>query len=185
MGRIGKRSIVVPGGVEIQVKDGTILVKGPKGSLSQGYDPRIKIEVKENKVQTLCGSKDPKLLALQGLYNSLIKNMIEGVTSGYEKRLEMVGVGYRVAKQGKNLQIQIGFSHPVVIEPPEGVELVAEGANKIIVKGSDKQLVGEIAAEIRRIREVEPYKGKGIKYAGEHVRKKAGKAAKAAAGGAV
>ncbi len=184
MGRIGKRLIAVPGGVEIKVTDGAVLVKGPRGELLQSYDPRIKIEVKDNKVQTLCGSRDPKLLALQGLYNSLIKNMIEGVTSGYEKRLEMVGVGYRVAKEGKNLQIQIGFSHPVTIAPPEGVELATEGVNKIIVKGSNKQLVGEIAAEIRRIREVEPYKGKGIKYAGEYVKKKAGKAAKAAAGGA-
>jgi large subunit ribosomal protein L6 len=182
MGRIGKRLIEIPKGVEVKVVDGTIQVKGPKGNLVQEYNALIKIEVKDNKVQTVCKSRDPKLLALQGLYNSLVKNMVEGVTSGFEKKLEMVGVGYRAAKQGKNLQIQIGYSHPVIVEPPEGIELQLEGVNKITVKGIDKQLVGEIAAEIRRIREVEPYKGKGIKYAGERVRKKAGKAAKAAVG---
>lgn len=182
MGRIGKRLIQIPGGVEVKVVDGKIQVKGPKGVLVQEYNPRIKIEIKENKVHTLCEAKDPKISALQGLYNSLVKNMIEGVTGGFEKKLEMVGVGYRAAKQGKNLQIQIGFSHPVVVEPPEGVELLTEGVNKITIKGIDKQLVGEVAAKIRRIRKVEPYKGKGIRYAGERVRKKAGKAAKAAAG---
>ena len=182
MGRIGKRIIEIPKGVEVKVRDGKIEVKGPKGSLVQEYNPQIKIEVKENKLQTICVSKDPKLLAQQGLFNSLIKNMMDGITNGFEKRLEIVGVGYRAAKQGKNLQIRIGYSHPVVIEPPEGIELQLEGTNKITVKGIDKQLVGEIAAEIRRVREVEPYKGKGIKYAGERVRKKAGKAAKAAAG---
>ncbi len=131
---------------------------------------------------TTVQSTDQKAAALQGLYNSLIKNMIIGVTQGYEKKLEMVGVGYRAAKQGKSLQLQIGYSHPRVTAPPEGIELSTEGTNKIIVKGTDKQVVGEIAAEIRRVREVEPYKGKGIRYAGEVVRKKAGKAAKAAAG---
>ncbi len=182
MGRIGKRLIEIPKGVEIKVEDGKVRVKGPRGVLSMEYREVIKIEVKDNKVQTLCESKDKKMLALHGLYNSLVENMIEGVTSGFEKELEMVGVGYRAVKQGKNLQIQIGYSHPVMVEPPEGIELLVEGANKISVKGLDKQLVGEIAAEIRRIREVEPYKGKGIKYAGEPVRKKAGKAAKVAGG---
>ena len=172
----------IPKGVEVKVIDGTIQVKGPKGLLSQAYDHKIKIEVKDNKVATICLSNDQKVSALQGLYNSLIKNMIEGVTKGFEKKLEMVGVGYRAAKQGKSLQLQIGYSHPVIIDPPEGIELVTEGTNKITVKGTDKQLVGEIAAEIRQVREVEPYKGKGIRYAGEIVRKKAGKAAKAAAG---
>ena len=174
----------IPKGVEVKVIDGRIEVKGPKGSLVQQYDPRVKIEVKDGQVQTLCASADPKVLALQGLYNSLLKNMIDGVTGGFEKKLEMVGVGYRAAKQGKSLQISIGYSHPVVVDPPEGVELAMEGTSKITVKGIDKQVVGEVAAEIRRIRRVEPYKGKGIRYAGEQVRKKAGKAAKAAAGGA-
>lgn len=185
MGRIGKRLIEIPKGVEVKVVDGAVHVKGPKGSLTQSYNTSITIEVKDSKVQTICKSRDPKVLALQGLYNSLVKNMIVGVTEGFEKRLEMVGVGYRAAKQGKNLNILIGYSHPVVVEPFDGVELSVEGVNKIIVKGIDKQQVGEMAAEIRRIREVEPYKGKGVRYAGERVRKKAGKAAKAAgAGGA-
>ena len=172
----------IPKGVTVKVVDGTINVLGPKGTLTQQYNHAIKIEVKDGKVQTSCASKDPKVLALQGLYNSLVKNMIEGVMNGFEKKLEMVGVGYRAAKQGKGLQILIGYSHPVNVEPPEGIELGVEGTNKISVKGMDKRLVGEIAAEIRRIREVEPYKGKGIRYAGEQVRKKAGKAAKVAAG---
>ncbi|NQT29064.1 MAG: 50S ribosomal protein L6 [Candidatus Saganbacteria bacterium] len=182
MGRIGKRLINIPKGVTVSVADACIEVKGPKGSLKQDYNLAIKIEVRDDNVVTICKSKDRKLLALQGLYNSLVNNMIEGVTRGFEKKLEMVGVGYRAVKQGKNLQILIGYSHPVVVCPPEGIELTVEGTNKITVKGTDKQVVGEIAAEIRRIREVEPYKGKGIRYAGEHVRKKAGKAAKAAAG---
>ncbi|MFH1347890.1 MAG: 50S ribosomal protein L6 [Candidatus Margulisiibacteriota bacterium] len=182
MGRIGKRLLEIPQGVTVKVVDGTIQIKGPKGSLTQEYLPAVRIEVLDNKVQTFCASKDPRILALQGLYNSLVKNMIEGVTSGFEKKLEMVGVGYRATKQGKGLHILIGYSHPVIVEPPDGIELAVEGTNKISVKGIDKQLVGEIAAEIRSIREVEPYKGKGIRYAGEKVRKKAGKAAKAAAG---
>jgi large subunit ribosomal protein L6 len=184
MGRIGKRIIEVPKGVEVKVEGGKVIVKGPKGSLTQEYNLLIKIEAKDNKVQTICESKDPKRLAMQGLYNSIIKNMIDGVTKGFEKSLEMIGVGYRAAKQGKTLQISIGFSHPVVIDPPEGIELQTEGANKIIVKGMDKHMVGEIAAKIRGIRKVEPYKGKGIRYFGEIVRKKAGKAAKTAGGAA-
>jgi large subunit ribosomal protein L6 len=181
MGRIGKRLIEVPKEVEVKVEDGRFHVKGPKGSLVQDYNPAIKIEVKENKIHTICESKDPKILALQGLYNSLIKNMIEGVIKGFEKKLEMVGVGYRAAKQGSNLSLQIGYSHPVVVEPPKGIEITVEGVNKITVKGMDKQVVGKVAADIRSVRKVEPYKGKGIRYAGEIVRKKAGKAAKAAA----
>jgi large subunit ribosomal protein L6 len=180
MGRIGKRQLEVPKDVEIKVSAGSFSVKGPKGILTQEYRPIIKMEFKDGKLSTLCQSKDPKSLALQGLYNSLAKNMIDGVTKGFEKKLELVGVGYRVAKQGKSLNISIGYSHPVVIEPPAGIDFEIEGQNKITVKGIDKQLVGELAAEIRSVREVEPYKGKGIRYQGEIVRKKAGKAAKAA-----
>lgn len=182
MGRIGKREIVIPAGVEVKVTDGQIQVKGPKGLLLQTYRPVIKIVVEGNKVSTLSQSKDPQQLAMQGLYNSLIMNMIDGVVKGFEKRLEMVGVGYRASKEGKKLNLAIGYSHPVVIDPPEGIELVVEGQNKIVVRGIDKRTVGQIAAEIRSVREPEPYKGKGIRYEGEHVRKKAGKAAKAAAG---
>lgn len=172
----------MPKGVEVKVIDGRIEVKGPKGTLLQAYNRAIKIESKEGKVQTISASNDPKDRAMQGLYNSLIFNMIKGVTLGFEKNLEMVGVGYRAAKQGKDLHLSIGFSHPVVIQPPAGIELEVQGQNKIKVKGMDKCVVGEIAAEIRSIRKPEPYKGKGIRYAGEVVRKKAGKAAKAAAG---
>jgi len=182
MGRIGKRIIEIPKGVEIKVNKDNFEVKGPKGKLVQGYIPVIKIIVADNKVSTVCEAKEPKVAALHGLYNSLLKNMIIGVTEGFEKRLEIVGVGYRATKQGKQLNLQLGHSHPISVSPPEGIEIVVEGTNKIVVKGIDKQVVGEIAAEIRRFRRVEPYKGKGVRYAGERVRKKAGKAAKVATG---
>jgi len=182
MGRIGKRIITIPAGVDVAVNDGKIVVKGPKGTLEQAYNLAIKVTVEAGKVATLTQSRDPKDASLQGLYNSLINNMIDGVTKGFEKRLEIEGVGYRAALQGKNLQLQMGFSHPVIIQTPAGIEIVVEGTNKISVKGIDKQLVGAVAAEIRQVREVEPYKGKGLRYAGEVVRRKAGKAAKAAAG---
>ncbi|MFH1361132.1 MAG: 50S ribosomal protein L6 [bacterium] len=182
MGRIGKRLIEIPSGVEVKVFDGVVQVKGPKGVLAQEYRHSIKIEVKDNKIATICESRDPKVLALQGLYNSLIDNMIVGVTKGFERHLEMVGVGYRAAKQGSGLSLQLGFSHPIVVAAPEGIEFVVEGNNKIVVKGINRQVVGEVAAKIRRIRKVEPYKGKGVRYVGEKVRKKAGKAAKTATG---
>ena len=182
MGRIGKRIIIIPAGVEVIASEGKILVKGPKGSLQQEYNLGVKVEVNDGKVSTQVSSKDPKLAAMQGLYNSLIKNMIDGVTKGFEKRLEIEGVGYRAIQQGRNLQLQMGFSHPTIIQPPTGIDLAVEGTNKISIKGMDKQLVGALAAEIRSVREVEPYKGKGIRYAGERVRRKAGKSAKAAAG---
>lgn len=180
MGRIGKRIIQIPKGVEVKAQGGKISVKGPKGTLEQEHNLFIKIEIKDGTVQTVCGSHDPKLLAMQGLYNSLIYNMIVGVTDGFQKRLELVGVGYRAAKQGKGLQLQLGHSHPVVIEPPVGIEILVEGTNKVVIKGMDKQVVGEVAANIRGIRPVEPYKGKGVRYEGEKVVKKAGKAAKTA-----
>jgi len=182
MGRIGKRTIQIPKGVEVKVEASNVRVKGPKGELKVEYNPLIKVVLDAGGLTTVYEGKNQQGLALHGLYNSLIKNAVTGVTEGYEKKLEMVGVGYRAAKQGKALQIQIGYSHPVIVDPPAGIELAVEGNNKILVKGIDKHLVGQIAAEIRNIREVEPYKGKGIKYAGEYVRKKAGKAAKAAGG---
>jgi large subunit ribosomal protein L6 len=182
MGRIGKRLLAIPNGVEVKIGDSTISVKGPKGSLKQAYLPTIKLKVEDGKVATLCESEDRKVKALQGLYNSLIKNMLEGVTNGFQKDLEMVGVGYRATLQGKKLQLALGYSHPILIDPPDGIVFEVEGTNKIKVKGSDRWLVGEIAARIRRFREVEPYKGKGIKYLGEVVRRKAGKAAKAVGG---
>ncbi|MDI6732278.1 MAG: 50S ribosomal protein L6 [Candidatus Margulisbacteria bacterium] len=180
MGRIGKRIIEIPKGVEVKIEEGLVKVKGPKGEIAAGYRPQVKIVAEGGKVRTECASSDRKVLALQGLYNSLLFNMIEGVTKGFEKRLDLVGVGYRAAKQGKNLSLQMGFSHPVEIVPPEGIEIAVEGTSKVVIKGIDKQVVGELAANIRAIRPVEPYKGKGIRYEGEIVRKKAGKTAKAA-----
>jgi large subunit ribosomal protein L6 len=168
--------------VEIKVQDGQVQVKGPKGTLVQAYRPAVQIKVADNKFTTVCEAGDRQELALTGTYNAIIKNMITGVTTGFEKDLEMIGVGYRAQLQGKKLLLQVGYSHPVEFEPPAGIEFVVTGTNKIKVKGADRQRVGQIAAEIRSTREVEPYKGKGIKYFGEIVRRKAGKAAKAAAG---
>ncbi|MFH1542189.1 MAG: 50S ribosomal protein L6 [bacterium] len=182
MARIGKRIIEIPNGVEVKVTVDLITVKGPKGQLLQQYDPRIEIKIADGKISTICNSKDRKVMALHGLYNSLITNMVIGVSTGFEKKLEMVGVGYRAAMQGKSIALSLGFSHPVIIDAPAGIEIATEGANKIVIKGLDKQVVGEVAAKIRRVREVEPYKGKGVRYVGERVRKKAGKAAKVGAG---
>lgn len=180
MARIGKRSLEIPKGTEVKVGSDQISVKGPKGTLTLAYDPAITIEVKDNRVLTIYKGNDRNLLAKQGLYNSMLKNAMVGLTTGFEKKLELVGVGYRAAKQGKSLSLAMGYSHPVVINPPEGIEIVVEGTNKVIVKGADRQVVGQIAAEIREVRKVEPYKGKGIRYEGEKVRRKAGKTAKAA-----
>jgi len=145
MGRIGKRIIIIPAGVEVKTAEGKIMVKGPKGSLQQEHDLGVKIEVADGKVSTQISSKDPKMAAMQGLYNSLIKNMIDGVTKGFEKRLEIEGVGYRALLQGKNLQMQMGFSHPIIIQPPAGIDIAVEGTNKISIKGIDKHLVGALA----------------------------------------
>ena len=186
MGRIGKRILNIPKGVEIKVEGDTVMVKGPKGSLTQVLRPEVKILIEGDKVSTVCGSSEAKARALHGLYNSLLKNMLDGVTLGFQKELELVGVGYRAQLQGKKLSLSLGFSHPVEVDPPAGIIFEVEGQTKVKVKGINKQVVGEIAAEVRSIREVEPYKGKGIRYLGEIVRRKAGKAAKtaSAAGGA-
>lgn len=184
MARIGKRILTIPAGVEVKVADGRISVKGPKGTLTQTYLPAIRIEVKDNKVTTLCDATDPKTLALHGLYNSLIKNMLDGVTKGFTKDLDLVGVGYRAQLQGKKLTLALGFSHPVEFDPPPGIEFEVAGGTHIKIKGIDRQAVGQIASVIRKKRKVEPYKGKGIRYFGEQVRRKAGKAAKAGAGAA-
>jgi len=183
MARIGKRELIVPSGVEVKLLGGVVQVKGPKGTLTQAYDHKVTLKVEGGKVLTLIQGDDNESLALQGLYNSLLKNMITGVTTGFEKDLEMVGVGYRASLQGKKLQLQVGYSHLVEFDPPAGIEFVVTGTTKIKVKGSDRQVVGQMAANIRATREVEPYKGKGIKYANEVVRRKAGKAAKATSGG--
>jgi large subunit ribosomal protein L6 len=153
-------------------------VEGPKGKLSQNIHDKVIVEVKDNQITVKNADNSKLSRSLFGLTRTLINNMIIGVTTGYEKKLEIVGVGYRVALKGKNLDLSLGFSHPVIVEPLEGIEFAVEGQNKITVKGIDKQLVGQVAADIRKLRKPEPYKGKGIRYAGEYILRKAGKAGK-------
>jgi len=181
MSRVGKKPIEIPKGVEVKIAGSSISVKGPKGTLNRNIDREIKVAQKDGNITVERAGETKVIRAKHGLYRALIANMIKGVSEGFEIGLELVGVGYKAAKQGKNLSIQIGFSHPVVVEPPQGIEIGVEGANKIKVAGSDKELVGQVAADIRSIRAPEPYKQKGIRYAGERVRKKAGKVAKVGA----
>lgn len=181
MSRIGSKPITIPEGVNILVQDQEVVVKGPKGELQQAIPGKeITVTVKDKDITVTRKNDNRQTKAFHGLVRSLIANMVTGVTDGYEKRLEMVGTGYRVKKEGEKLVVSVGYSHPVDIACPPGITLDVEGNNIIIVKGIDKQLVGETAANIRAIKKPEPYKGKGIRYQGEVVRRKAGKAAKAA-----
>ena len=180
MSRIGKQPIAVPDGVTVDVSDGVVTVKGPGGELSQRVDRDMRVTVDGGEVRVERPSDERQHRSLHGLTRSLIANMVEGVTKGFEKRLEIQGVGYRAALKGSDLELQVGYSHPVTITPPQGIEFEVPAPNRIVVKGIDKQMVGEIAANVRKVRKPEPYKGKGIRYEGEYVRKKAGKAAKAA-----
>jgi large subunit ribosomal protein L6 len=180
MSRIGKQPIAIPEGVTIDVTDGTVKVKGPGGELTQRVDRDMRIIADGGEIRVERPSDERNHRALHGLTRSLIANMVEGVTKGYERRLEIQGVGYRAALRGSDLELQVGFSHPVTVNPPAGIEFEVPAPNRIVVRGIDKQLVGEIAATIRKVRKPEPYKGKGIRYEGEYVRKKAGKAAKGA-----
>ncbi|KXS45780.1 MULTISPECIES: 50S ribosomal protein L6 [unclassified Candidatus Frackibacter] len=175
MSRVGHLPVEIPEKVEVTVKDSVVKVKGPKGELSHKVNDRLDIKIEDNTlvITRSTDSRDDK--ATHGLSRSLIINMIEGVTKGFKKELELNGVGYRAKKQGNNLELQVGYSHPVVIEPGEGIELDVEGNDKIIVSGTDKQKVGEVAANIRSVREPEPYNGKGIKYVDEYIRRKEGK----------
>jgi large subunit ribosomal protein L6 len=157
-----------------------VSVKGPKGELSQRVDPDIKVDQHDGQLLVTRPSDQPRHRAMHGLYRSLVANMVTGVSEGFSKTLEMQGVGYRAQMAGKNLVLNIGFSHPVEIPPPDNIEFEVDGTSKIIVKGISKEQVGQVAADIRKIRPPEPYKGKGIRYAGEYVRRKAGKAGKAA-----
>ncbi len=178
MSRIGRMPIEVPDGVTVSVDPGRVSVKGPKGELTTQVSRDMKISEGDGGVLTVERPTDRgEHRALHGLTRSLVANMVEGVTSGYEKRLQLQGVGYRANLQGKNLNLSVGFSHPVLIEAPDGVEFETPQPTEIIVRGIDKQLVGEMAARIRRVRPPEPYKGKGIRYAGEQVRRKVGKRA--------
>lgn len=183
MSKIGKQPIEIPEGVDVNVVDHEVKVSGPKGELSFKYRPELRVEVaeKEIKVSRKSDSKFDK--SLHGLTRSLIANMIRGVVEGHTKELELVGVGYRASKQGENLVLNVGYSHPVVIESVPGIQIQTK-ENKIIISGADKARVGETAATIRRVRPPEPYKGKGIKYVDEVIRRKAGKALKTAGGAA-
>src|SRR5919106_691115 len=177
MSRIGKKPIEIQEGVTVDVKPGRVSVKGPKGELAQAVSPAMRIE-QSNRTLTVERPTDRgEHRALHGLTRSLIANMVEGVTRGFVKRLEIQGVGYRARLQGKQLELMVGYSHPVSVTPPDGIEFEVPQPTEVIVRGIDKQLVGEIAAQVRKQRPPEPYKGKGIRYAGEHVRRKVGKRA--------
>lgn len=181
MSHIGNKVIAIPSGVTVTADSEWVTVKGTKGELREPMQTGITVEVVDNQVKVGRTSEAKETKSKHGLMRSLIQNMIEGVSKGYEVKLEMVGTGYRVLQQGSKLVLSVGFSHPVNVEQPQGVTFTVEGNNKISVKGISKYLVGQTAANIRRIRPPEPYKGKGIRYEGEAVRRKAGKAVKAAA----
>jgi len=179
MSRIGLKPIEIPSGVEIKLDEKNyMVVKGPKGTLEQQLDRDMTIEIKDNEITVSRPTENKKHKSIHGLTRTLIDNMVVGVTKGYEKTLEIVGVGYRAAKQGKKLALNLGFSHPVEMDDPEGIETEVPSNTKIVVKGIDKQQVGNYAAVIRALRKPEPYKGKGIRYQGERVRRKEGKTAK-------
>ena len=180
MSRIGKLPIPVPSGVEVTLDDQVVTVKGPKGTLSHTVAAPITVDRAEDGAVTVIRPDDERLSrSLHGLTRSLIANMVTGVTEGYEKKLEIVGVGYRVLSKGPTqLEFQLGYSHPIVFDAPEGITFTVDGPTRLGVAGIDKQLVGEVAANIRKLRKPEPYKGKGIRYAGEVVRRKVGKAGK-------
>lgn len=176
MSRIGKMPITVPAGVTVTIEDNHVTVKGPKGELTRQINKNMKLTM-DNGVITVERPDDEKeSRSLHGLSRTLINNMIIGVTQGFSKTLEINGVGYRAAKQGQNINFTLGFSHPVVKEPPAGITFEVPAPNKIVVSGADKEVIGAVAADIRTLRPPEPYKGKGIRYEGEHVRRKIGKA---------
>ncbi|MEA2499856.1 MAG: large subunit ribosomal protein [Actinomycetota bacterium] len=179
MSRVGQAPITVPSGVDINLRAGNISVKGPKGQLERSLPEEIAVEQKDGALLVARSGETPQVRALHGLFRSLIANMVEGVTNGFEKRLEIHGVGYRATKQGNDLELAVGFSHTVKKPAPKGIEFEVPTPTRITVRGIDKELVGQTAAEIRAIKKPEPYKAKGIRYEGEHIRRKGGKAAKA------
>ncbi len=179
MSRIGRQPIEIPSGVDVEIgEDALMTVRGPRGTLSRRLHPEMRVVREDGVIRVERPSDEAVHRSLHGLTRTLIANMVEGVTRGYEKRLQIVGVGYRAAMKGRDLELSVGFSHPVVVEAPEGVEFEVPAPTQIVVRGNDKEAVGQVAANIRKIRKPEPYKGKGIRYEGEFVRKKAGKAAK-------
>ena len=176
MSRIGKIPVTVPSGVNITLKGNTITVKGPKGELTRDLPADMEIAQENGTVTVKRPSDDPRHKALHGLSRTLIYNMVEGVTKGYSKQLDIVGVGYKAETRPYGLQLALGFSHPVEYKAPKGIKLTAPAPTQIIIEGANKEVVGQVAAELRSLRPPEPYKGKGIKYAGEQIRRKAGKA---------
>jgi large subunit ribosomal protein L6 len=179
MSRIGRQPIEVPSGVDVAIGDNAVVrVKGPRGELSQRLHPEMRVVQEEGTIRVERPSDEGFHRSLHGLTRTLIANMVEGVTKGYEKRLTIVGVGYRAQMRGKALEVAVGYSHPVVVPAMEGIEFEVPTPTSILVRGNDKEQVGEVAANIRKIRKPEPYKGKGIRYENEIVKKKAGKAAK-------
>jgi large subunit ribosomal protein L6 len=178
MSRIGRLPVVVPSGVDVTIDGRDVTVKGPKGSLRLEVAAPIEVHSNDGVITVTRPSDEGEIRALHGLSRSLIANMVTGVTAGYAKTMEIVGVGYRVTAKGKDLEFALGFSHPVVVSPPEGISFRVEAPTRFVVEGIDKQQVGEVAANIRKIRKPDPYKGKGVRYSGEVVRRKAGKAGK-------
>jgi large subunit ribosomal protein L6 len=179
LSRVGKKPIHVPSGLDIKIANNVVTVSKGSLSLQQEINPVIQVEyqVQENMIQVSRPTNNKFHRSLHGLYRSLIANMVTGLTEGFSKKLEIVGVGYRVELKGKNLLLHLGYSHPILFKPPEEIEIAVENPTNFIIKGIDKQLVGQVAAKIRSFRPPEPYKGKGIRYAGEYVRRKAGKTA--------
>ena len=180
MSRIGKKPITIPAGVDVKLNGSEVTVKGPKGELKNTFNSAMNIAVEGNEIVVTRPSDAKEHRSLHGLTRTLIANMVEGVTNGYTMELEVNGVGYRAQKQGKNLVMNLGFSHQVIVEEIPGITIEVPAPNKIVISGADKQMVGQFAAEVREKRPPEPYKGKGIKYADEHIRRKEGKAAKGA-----
>jgi len=179
MSRVGKMPIPLPQGVEVRIDGARVTVKGPKGELSRELNPEMQVEQTDGQLIVTRPSEQPRHRAMHGLTRTLVANMVTGVSAGFSKTLELQGVGYRAQMQGQNLVLAIGYSHPVNVPPPAGIEFEVEGTSKITVKGINREHVGQTAADVRKIRPPEPYKGKGIRYTGEYVRRKAGKAGKA------
>ena len=178
MSRIGRMPIAVPAGVEVKNDNNCLTVKGPKGEITRQFNNELTIEIEDGTITVKRPSDDKRHRSIHGLTRTLIANMVEGVTNGYSKTLEIEGVGYRATKSGKQVNLNLGFSHPVVLEETDAIKLDVPQPNKIIISGIDKQAVGQFAAEVRAKRPPEPYKGKGIRYAGEHIIRKEGKAGK-------
>ncbi|WP_078543132.1 50S ribosomal protein L6 [Litchfieldia alkalitelluris] len=178
MSRIGKKPIEIPEGVTVTLNGDTVTVKGPKGELTRNFHPEIQINVEENVINVVRPTDNKEHRALHGTTRSILGNMVEGVSKGYERGLELIGVGYRASKSGNKLVLNVGYSHPVEMTPEAGIEVEVPSNTKVIVKGIDKERVGALAANIRDVRPPEPYKGKGIRYEGEKVRRKEGKTAK-------